>query len=173
VTLANGTTIPSTLYSGPGSTQPSSNIPHQISSSTSLDSLPNTQQSPLLSHTISENDRPTSSSLLTNGSLEGHSPLDTNTNFTNTSGLSLLSGGNATSSFLSNDLSSTNLSGIIGQLPEHHTFRYPLSTSNQSSIQTNRVPLTTAETRMLNRLNSAFAKLPSLLESERQRFVEN
>ena len=36
-------------------------------------------------------------------------------------------------------------------------------------MQTNRVPLTQAEIRMLNRLNSAYTKLPSLLESERQR----
>jgi hypothetical protein len=42
----------------------------------------------------------------------------------------------------------------------------------QPSVQAGRVPLTQAETRMLNRLNSAYTKLPSLLESERQRYLE-
>ena len=41
----------------------------------------------------------------------------------------------------------------------------------QQSVQTGRVPLTQAEMRMLNRLTSAYAKLPSLLESERQRYL--
>jgi hypothetical protein len=104
-------------------------------------------------------------SLMTNGSLDGHSSLDNNT-FPN---LPTSNSGISTSSFLSNDLSSTNISGVIGQLSDHQTFRYLLSSSNQQAIQTSRVPLTQAETRMLNRLNSAYAKLPSLLESERQR----
>jgi hypothetical protein len=134
----------------------------------------NSQQSPLLSRTISDNDRiinpPTS--LMTNGSLDGHSSLD-NSTFPN---LPTANSGISTSSFLSsntlNDLSSSSSSntGVIGQLTDHHTLRYLISSSNQQTIQTNRVPLTQAETRMLNRLNSAFAKLPSLLESERQRF---
>lgn len=179
ITLANGTTIPSSLYSGPGTTTlPNSNIPLEISSTTSnsLDPLMNSQQSPLLSRTISETTTPplqpsttltdrsiinsslplATSSLMTNGSLDsGHTSLETNTNNT----------------FLSNDILPTNTSGIIGQLPDHHSFRYllPLSNQQQTSIQTNRVPLTPAETRMLNRLNSAYTKLPSLLESERQR----
>jgi hypothetical protein len=153
------------LYSGPGSVLPSSNIPLELSPPTSLDPPTNPHQPSLLSRTMSENtDRSTNppTSLMTNGSLDGHSSLDNNT-FSTTSGIS-------TSSFLPTDLSSTNTSGIIGQLSDHHTFRYLLSSSNQQSIPTNRVPLTQAETRMLNRLNSAYAKLPSLLESERQRF---
>lgn len=171
VTLANGTTIPSSLYSGPGSNLPTSNIPHELSSSTSLDPTLSSQQSSLLSRTISENDRSTNppTSLLTNGSSDGHSLLDTNT-FSN---LPSVNSGISTS-FLSNtnlsDLSSPN-TGIIGQLPDHHSLRYLLPSSTSQSIQTHRVPLTQAETRMLSRLNSAYAKLPSLLESERQRFV--
>jgi hypothetical protein len=103
---------------------------------------------------------------MTNGSLDGHSSLDNNT-FPN---LPTSNSGLSSSSFLSNDLSSTNISGVIGQLSDHQSFRYLLSSSsNQQTIQTSRVPLTQAETRMLNRLNSAYAKLPSLLESERQR----
>ncbi|CAF4540534.1 unnamed protein product, partial [Rotaria socialis] len=83
----------------------------------------------------------------------------------------------SSSSFLSsansNDLSSTNNSSVIGHLQDN-PFRYLISPSNQQqSIQTTRVPLTTAELRMLNRLNSAYAKLPSLLESERQRTNAN
>ena len=39
----------------------------------------------------------------------------------------------------------------------------------QQSMGNTRVPLTSSEQRMLGRLNSAFTKLPSLLESERQR----
>ena len=163
ITLANGTTIPSSLYSGPGSSLSNSNIPHELSSTTSLDPPLNSQQSPLLSRTISEADRPTS--LMTNGSLDVHSSLDSN-NFPN---LLTSNSGISSSSFLSNDLSSTNTSGVIGQLSDHQNFRYLLSSSNQQTIQTSRVPLTTAESRMLNRLNSAYAKLPSLLESERQR----
>ena len=106
---------------------------------------------------------------MTNGSSDGHSLLDNNT-FPN---LPSLNSGTSSSLFLShnnlNDLSSPS-SGVIGQLPDHHTLRYLLSSTNQQSVQTNRVPLTQAEMRMLNRLNSAYAKLPSLLESERQRF---
>jgi hypothetical protein len=76
----------------------------------------------------------------------------------------------SSSSFLTNnDLPPAN-GGVIGQLSDHHSLRYLLSSSNQQSIQTNRVPLTQAEVRMLNRLNSAYTKLPSLLESERQRY---
>ncbi len=167
VTLANGTTISSSLYSGPGSALPNSNIPLELSPTTSLDPPLNSQQSPLFSRTISETDRSMNppTSLMTNGSLDGHSSLDNNT-FPN---LPTSNSGISTSSFLSNDLSSTNISGVIGQLSDHQTFRYLLSSSNQQAIQTSRVPLTQAETRMLNRLNSAYAKLPSLLESERQR----
>jgi hypothetical protein len=133
------------------------------------------QQSPLFSRTISENDRLTnpSTSSMTNGSSDGHSLLDNNT-FSNLPTLNPgMSSTSSSSLFLSNnnlnDQSSPN-SGVIGQLPDNHTLRYLLSSSNQQSIQTNRVPLTPAEMRMLNRLNSAYAKLPSLLESERQRF---
>ncbi|CAF1424164.1 unnamed protein product [Adineta steineri] len=174
VTLANGTTIPSSLYSGPGSTLPTSNIPHEMSSSNSLDSttLNSQQSSSLISRTISDADRSTNppTSLMTNGSSDGHSLLDNNNTFPNLSSLS-------SSSFLPTnnltDLTSPN-SGIIGQVSDHHALRYMLSSSSNSQpIQTNRVPLTTAETRMLNRLNSAYAKLPSLLESERQRTNAN
>lgn len=168
ITLANGTTIPSSLYSGPGSSLSNSNISLDFSPATPLDPPLNSQPSPLLSRTISETDRPinSSTSLMTNGSLDGHSSLDSNPlpnlPTSTTTGLS-------TSSFLSNELSLTNTSGIIGQFADHHTLRYLSTSNNQPTIQTNRVPLTQAETRMLNRLNSAFAKLPSLLESERQR----
>jgi len=48
----------------------------------------------------------------------------------------------------------------------------PSNILQQQPISTGRVPLTQAEMRMLNRLNSAYAKLPSLLESERQRYFE-
>ncbi|CAF4951079.1 unnamed protein product, partial [Rotaria sp. Silwood1] len=191
ITLANGTIIPSSLYSGSGPTLSTSNIPLDLLSTTNIDSTINSQQSSLLSRTISDNDRstnPPSTSLMTNGSSDGHSLLDTNT-FPNLStintGLSSSSTTTTTtsavpittsSSFLtnnnSNDLTSTNNS-VIGHLPDHHTFRYLASPSNQQSIQTNRVPLTPAELRMLNRLNSAYAKLPSLLESERQRTNAN
>lgn len=99
---------------------------------------------------------------MTNGSFDGHSSLDNNT-------LPNLPTTNTTMSFPSNDLPLNNTSGIIGQYPDHHALRYLLSSTTQSTIQNNRIPLTQAETRMLNRLNSAYAKLPSLLESERQR----
>ncbi|UJR26477.1 hypothetical protein I4U23_007804 [Adineta vaga] len=179
LTLANGTTIPSSLYSGPGSTLPTSNIPHDITSTTSSSShdsttAMNSPQTSLLSRPISDNDRSVNppTSLMTNGSSDGHSLLDNNT-FPN---LPNLSSSSSATSFLSTnnltDLSSPN-SGVIGQLPDHHSLRYLLTSSNSPSIQTNRVPLTSAETRMLNRLNSAYAKLPSLLESERQRTNAN
>ncbi|CAF1629130.1 unnamed protein product [Adineta ricciae] len=171
ITLANGATIPSSLYSGPGSILPSSNIPHDVASTSSHDST----HTSILSRTISDNDRSVNppTSLMTNGSSDGHSLLDNN-NFPNLPNLP------TSSSFLSinnnntlADLSSSNAS-VIGQLPDHHSFRYLLSSSsNSQSIQMNRVPLTSAETRMLSRLNSAYAKLPSLLESERQRTNAN
>jgi hypothetical protein len=93
---------------------------------------------------------------------------------------------NIPSTFLSNnsstnigDIPTTNGGSVIGQLasnipinPDHHSLRYMLSSNilQQSTVQTGRVPLTQAEMRMLSRLNSAYAKLPSLLESERQRY---
>lgn len=167
LTLANGTTIPSSLYSGPGSTLPNSNIPLEFSPTTPLDPPLNSQQSPLLARTISETDRPinSSSSLMTNGSLDGHSSLDNNA----LPNLPTTNVAMSTSSFSSNELPLNNTSGIIGQFADHHALRYLLPSTSQSTIQNNRVPLTQAETRMLNRLNSAYAKLPSLLESERQR----
>ncbi|CAF0931984.1 unnamed protein product [Rotaria sordida] len=178
VTLANGTIIPSSLYTGSGPTLSNSNIPLELLSTPNIDSTINSQQSSLLSRTISDNERSInlpSTSLMTNGSSDGHSLLDTN-NFPNLSTTTSATT-TTTSSFLTNtnnpnDLSSTN-NNVIGHLPDHHTFRYLLSPSNQQSIQTNRVPLTPAEMRMLNRLNSAYAKLPSLLESERQRTNAN
>lgn len=156
-------------YSNSGS---NANIPLDSSSSTSLDSAIISQQSSLLPRTLSENDR---STIVSNGSSDGHTLND-----------NAFSNIPSTSSFLSNN-SSTNLgdmpptngvNSVIGQLasgipinPDHHSLRYMLSSNilQQSNIQTGRVPLTQAEMRMLNRLNSAYAKLPSLLESERQR----
>jgi hypothetical protein len=172
------TTIPSSLYSGPGSSLSNSNIPLESSpsSSSSIDPAIVSQQSSLMTRTISENDR---STIMSNGSSDGHSLIDNK--FSN------IPSSSSSSSFLSTnntnlgDLPSTNGS-VIGLLannipinPDHHSLRYmlPSSSSNmihQQTIPTGRVPLTQAETRMLNRLNSAYAKLPSLLESERQRF---
>lgn len=139
-------------YSSSGT---NSNIP--LESSNSIDPAIVSQRA------ISENDR---STIISNGSSDSHSLLD-NT-FSN-------------NPFLSNtgDLPTTN-GGAIGQLvgsipinPEHHSLRYMLSSNilNQQTIPTGRVPLTQAELRMLNRLNSAYTKLPSLLESERQRYL--
>jgi hypothetical protein len=157
--------IPSSLYSSSGSSLSNSNIP--LESSNSIDPAIVSQQSSLLPRTISENDR---SAIISNGSSDGHSLSDTFSNI-------------PSSSFLSNtgDIPTTN-GGVIGQLasnipinPDHHSFRYmlPSTSSNilhQQPIPTGRVPLTQAEIRMLNRLNSAYTKLPSLLESERQRY---
>jgi hypothetical protein len=164
------TTIPSSLYSSSGS---NSNIP--LDSSSSIDPAILSQQSSLLTRTISENDR---STIISNGSSDGHSLID-NT-FSN------IPSSSTSSSFLSNnnptnigDIPSTN-GGVISQLassipinPDHHSFRYMLSSNilQQQPVPTGRVPLTQAEMRMLNRLNSAYAKLPSLLESERQRYL--
>ncbi len=162
----SSTAIPSSLYSISGS---NSNIP--LDSSSSLDPAIVSQQSSLLTRTISENDR---STMMSNGSSDGHSLID-NTFSTIPS----------TSSFLSTntqgEIPSTNGGSVIGQLassipinPDHHSLRYMLSSNilQQPSAQTGRVPLTQAEVRMLNRLNSAYAKLPSLLESERQRYLK-
>ncbi|CAF2265206.1 unnamed protein product [Rotaria magnacalcarata] len=185
VTLANGNIISSSIYSGAGPTLSNSNIPSELLSPSHIDSTMSSQQSSLLSRTISDNDRPTNppTSLMTNGSSDGHSLIDNN-NFANlstmNSGLSTAAAAAAaptSSSFLSsansNDLSSTNNSSVIGHLQDN-PFRYLISPSNQQqSIQTTRVPLTAAELRMLNRLNSAYVKLPSLLESERQRTNAN
>ncbi|CAF3055188.1 unnamed protein product [Rotaria socialis] len=184
VTLANGNIISSSIYSGAGPTLSNSNIPSELLSPSHIDSMMSSQQSSLLSRTIADNDRPTNppTSLMTNGSSDGHSLIDNN-NFVNlstmNSGLSTIAAAptSSSSSFLSsansNDLSSTNNSSVIGHLQDN-PFRYLISPSNQQqSIQTTRVPLTTAELRMLNRLNSAYAKLPSLLESERQRTNAN
>ncbi|CAF5172292.1 unnamed protein product, partial [Rotaria sp. Silwood1] len=59
ITLANGTIIPSSLYSGSGPTLSASNIPLDLLSTTNIDSTINSQQSSLLSRTISDNDRST------------------------------------------------------------------------------------------------------------------
>jgi hypothetical protein len=165
----SSTTIPSSLYSISGS---NSNIPLDSSSTSSLDPAIVSQQSSLLTRTISENDR---SAIMSNGSSDGHSLIENTFSTIPT-----------TSSFLSNntsggDIPSTNGGSVIGQLassipinPDHHSLRYMLSSNilQQPSVQTGRVPLTQAEVRMLNRLNSAYAKLPSLLESERQRYLK-
>jgi hypothetical protein len=167
-TSSSTTTIPSSLYSGPGSSLSNSNIPLESSPSLSNSLDPAIVSLP---RTISENDRTT---IMSNGSSDGHSLID-NT-FSNIP---------SSSTFNTNlgDIPSTNGS-VIGLLasnipinPDHHSLRYmlPSTSSNmvhQQQIPTGRVPLTQAEMRMLNRLNSAYAKLPSLLESERQRFLE-
>ncbi|CAF4181798.1 unnamed protein product [Rotaria sp. Silwood2] len=168
------TTIPSSLYSGPGTNISNCNIP--LESSNSIDPAIVSQQSSLLTRTISENDRTTTSTLISNGPSDGHSLLDNAFSTIPTS-----------STFLSNntthlgDIPTTNGS-VMNQLtssiqinPEHHSLRYMLSSNiiHQQPIQTGRVSLTPAEMRMLNRLNSAYAKLPSLLESERQRTNAN
>lgn len=167
----SSTTIPSSLYSGPGSNMSNANIPLE-SSSSSIDPAIISQQPSILTRTMSENDRSTTSAIISNGSTDGHSLLD-----------SAFSNIPTSSTFLSNtnthigDLSSAN-GNVINQLtsgipinPEHHSLRYMLSSNiiQQQPVPTGRVSLTPAEVRMLNRLNSAYAKLPSLLESERQR----
>ncbi|CAF1560433.1 unnamed protein product [Adineta ricciae] len=168
--------IPSSLYSSTSSGLSNSNIPLDTSPSSAniIDPAIVSQQPSILSRPISENDR---STVMSNGSSDGHSLLD------NTFP-------NVPSSFLSNnnaniaEIPATN-GGVIGQLasgipinPEHHSHRYSLQSTSlnilqQQSTSTGRVPLTQAEMRMLNRLNSAYAKLPSLLESERQRTNAN
>jgi len=162
ISAPSSSTAPTIPYSSSGS---NSNIP--LESSNSIDPAIVSHQSSLLPRTISENDR---SAIISNGSSDGHSLSDTFSNI-------------PSSSFLSTtgDIPTTN-GGVIGQLasnipinPDHHSFRYmlPSTSSNilhQQPIPTGRVPLTQAEIRMLNRLNSAYTKLPSLLESERQRY---
>ena len=162
------------------STQPTysgSNIPsHDSSSSSSSSSNAHSMESSLpMRSSASDHDRPMTSinhipaSMMNNGSSDGHS--STESTF-----------GNSTM----DEPPTTNGGGVIGQLasgipinPEHHPHRYvpapapPASTMTtphpQQTIANGRVPLTQAEVRMLNRLNSAYTKLPSLLESERQR----
>ncbi|CAF3628272.1 unnamed protein product [Rotaria socialis] len=181
---SSSTTIPSSLYSGTGSNLSNCNIPLESSSLNSMDSAIVSQQSSLMNRTMSENDRSTTSGIISNGSSDGHSLLD-----------NAFSNIPASSAFLSNnnnnnnnnnnthmgDLPSSNGS-IMNQLtsgiqlnPEHHSLRYMLSSNiiHQQNVPTGRVSLTPAEMRMLNRLNSAYAKLPSLLESERQRTNSN
>ncbi|CAF0867299.1 unnamed protein product [Rotaria sordida] len=173
---SSSTIISSSLYSGPGSNISNCNIPLESSSSSSIDPAIISQQSSLLNRTISENDRSITSTLISNGPSDGHSLLDNTFSTIPTS-----------STFLSNntthlgDIPTANGS-VINQLasgipinPEHHSLRYMLSSNiiHQQSIPTGRVSLTPAEMRMLNRLNSAYAKLPSLLESERQRTNAN
>ncbi|CAF1414622.1 unnamed protein product [Adineta steineri] len=172
-------TISSPLCSSSGSGLSNSNIPLESSpssSSNAIDPAIVSQQSSLLPlRTTSENDR---STIMSNGSSDGHSLLD--------NAFSNIPSSSSSSLFLSNtnsnigDIPATN-GGVIGQLasgiplnPDHHSLRYMLpSTSlnilHQQTIPTGRVPLTQAEVRMLSRLNSAYTKLPSLLESERQR----
>ena len=169
------------------------NIPLELttSTSTSLDPALNSQGSPSLARTILENDRSSSQggSHMTNGLSDGHGLLD-GSNFPNLlpppslASSTLTATTNTTTtpsaSVSSAFLPSTNLTdplstngGFLSQTSEPYSLLYSssssLSSSNQASIQNNRVALTTAEQRMLNRLNSAYSKLPSLLESERQR----
>jgi len=167
-----------------------SNIPSE-------DSLVSSQNVSLLTRsTTSENDRTIPSynsipsGLISNGSSETHSSLMDNP-------MPSISNNSSTpSAFVSN--TNTNLSGgdlstppnntnggVISQLasgipinPDHPSLRYVLSSTNsnaihQPTVPTGRVPLTPAEMRMLNRLNAAYTKLPSLLESERQRTNSN
>jgi hypothetical protein len=166
ISAPSSSTAPTMPYSSSGS---NSNIP--LESSNSIDPAIVSHQSSLLPRTISENDR---SAIISNGSSDSHSLLDTFSNIPSSSSSSFLS--------TTGDIPTTN-GGVIGQLasnipinPDHHSFRYmlPSTSSNilhQQTIPTGRVPLTQAEIRMLNRLNSAYTKLPSLLESERQRYL--
>ncbi|CAF4999052.1 unnamed protein product, partial [Rotaria socialis] len=80
VTLANGNIISSSIYSGAGPTLSNSNIPSELLSPSHIDSMMSSQQSSLLSRTIADNDRPTNppTSLMTNGSSDGHSLIDNN-----------------------------------------------------------------------------------------------
>ncbi|CAF5172757.1 unnamed protein product, partial [Rotaria magnacalcarata] len=173
---SSSSTIPSSLYSGPGSNLSNCNIPLESSSLNSMDSAIVSQQSSLMNRTISENDRSTTSGIISNGSSDGHSLLDNA--FSNIPASSaFLSNNNNNNNTHMGDLPSSNGS-IMNQLtsgiqlnPEHHSLRYMLSSNilhQQQNVPTGRVSLTPAEMRMLNRLNSAYAKLPSLLESERQ-----
>ena len=167
-----------------------SNVPVETSSSAHHDPLVSSQNLSLLTRsTGSENERTIPSfnsipsNLISNGSSESHSslmenPLGSIPN--NSSSSSNLPGGGE----LSTPPNNTN-GGVIGQLasgipinPDHPSLRFVLPSNNSNSmpqqppptVPTGRVPLTPAEMRMLNRLNAAYTKLPSLLESERQRY---
>ena len=160
-------TIPSSLYTNSGS---NSNIPLEPSSTSTLDPAIVSQPSALLSR---ETDRP---AILSNGSSDSHIE-NAFSSIPSSSSTSAFFTPNPPSSTSIADLPSTN-GGVLSQLansipinPDHHSLRYmlPANVLQQQSMQTGRVPLTQAEMRMLNRLNSAYAKLPSLLESERHR----
>ncbi|UJR22599.1 hypothetical protein I4U23_025643 [Adineta vaga] len=179
--LSTTSAIPSSLYSSTGSGLSNSNIPLESSPlpANIIDPAIVLQQPSILSRPTSENDR---STVMSNGSSDTHSLLD--------STFSNMPSSSTSSLFLSNnnsnigDIPTTN-GGVIGQLansipinPEHHSQRFGLSSTSsnmaqQQTISSGRVPLTQAEVRMLNRLNSAYVKLPSLLESERQRTNAN
>jgi len=161
ISQSSPTSTSSSLYTNSGS---NSNIP-QYDSTSSIDPSIISQQ------TSRDTDR---SAILSNGSSDSH----LESTFSPSSFLPT----NSSSTNLSGDLPSTNGGSVLNQLannipinPDHHSLRYMLSSNmiQQQQIPTGRVPLTQAEMRMLNRLNSAYAKLPSLLESERQRTNAN
>jgi len=219
-TLNNGPTISSSIYTtnSTGSTsRTNSNIPLELPlTNSTLDPSMNSQQSPLLSRILPDNDRSinpsisSSSSTITtiatttaaastmsgpppgiaNGTSDSHSALDPyafpnlpppSSDSTSTMNTNLPT----TPSFLPAEPLPSN-GGLIGQMPDLHSNRFPFASTQhqhhqhqhqhqhqQQSMVNTRVPLTPAEQRMLNRLNSAFTKLPSLLESERQRTNAN
>lgn len=215
-TLNNGSTISSSIYTSisAGSTsRTNSNIPLELPlTNPTLDPSMNSQQSPLLSRILPDNDRSINPSLssssstitttattvaaaasstmggpppgIANGTSDSHSTLDSyafpnlpppSSDSTSTMNNNLPT----TPSFLPAESLPSN-GGLIGQMPDLHPNRFPFASTqhqhhqhhhHQQSMVNTRVPLTPAEQRMLNRLNSAFTKLPSLLESERQRFL--
>lgn len=208
VTLNNGPTISSTLYTNisTSTSRTSSNIPSELPlTNPILDPSMNSQQSPLLSRILPDNDRSINPSLsstnvaniggttgstisgpppgIANGTSDSHSTLDPHAfpNLPPPSSASTSTMNNplpTTSTFLPGE-TSTNNGGFFGSLTDLHQSRFGFGSTqhqhhqHQQSMANTRVPLTTAEQRMLTRLNSAFTKLPSLLESERQRTNAN
>lgn len=179
VTMNNGQTVIMPINS--------SNIPHELppnNNNNNIDSPIGTQKPQVISRNLSEIERNNNQSgslvsgLPTNGTSEGHGPLD-HSNFSNTQppSASILNSqpiNTMSSTFLSPlnqiDVQQQNNGNLIGTMTDHHPLRYPnTSLNNQTSVLNNRVPLSSVEARTLNRINSAFNKLPSLLESERQR----
>ena len=161
------------------SSSTNSHPPSLLSSTNNLLESSSSIESNSASLLARDNDRPFSS-MMSNGSSDGHATGENSfPTMPSTSSSSFLPNSNSNMGELS--APSTTNGGVIGQLaggipinPDHHPVRFTTSSStasllHQQPIVTGRVQLTPAETRMLNRLNSAYTKLPSLLESERQR----
>jgi CCR4-NOT transcriptional regulation complex NOT5 subunit len=158
-----------------------SNMHIPLDSSTSIESIAaNSQPSPLMSRsTVSDNDRLLTSfptKIISNGSSDGHLSLEN----TFSTIPSMSNNNNSNTNDVNTSSTTTSNGGVIGQLTssmsmntDRQTLRHtlPSNISHQQTIPTGRVPLTQAESLMLNRLNSAYTKLPSLLESERQRYI--